>query len=181
MGCCPAPSRPCATGQDDSRKLECQNLPDRPKSLFPGNPTRRHRSACLPSGCAGTHAQDRSRRGIRPIPSSCLQCRQRLRNAREGNVPGAMHSGRRVTFYRVNPRAPKAKRRRFMVKPGCCRARPASPSLLSRANPLSRVRVHTLRVVLEIDKTVAVVQLHLKDPQHFKPQQTGNLRSGVAA
>src|SRR5580698_8706785 len=80
-----------------------------------------------------------------------------------------------------NPRAPKANRRRFTVKPGRRRAGPASPSLLSRANPLSRVGVQTLRVVLEIHKTVAVVQFHLKDPQHFKPQQTGNLRPGVAA
>src|ERR1700722_11194837 len=46
MECCPGPFRPCATGQDDNRKPECQNLPDRPKSLFPDNPNRRPQSAC---------------------------------------------------------------------------------------------------------------------------------------
>jgi hypothetical protein len=54
-------------------------------------------------------------------------------------------------------------------------------ALIGGPAALSREGVHTLRVVLEIHKTVAVVQLHLKDPQHFKPQQTGNLGPGVAA
>jgi hypothetical protein len=45
---------------------------------------------------------------------------------------------------------------------------------------LSRER-HALRVVLEIYKTIAVVQLQLKQPEHCKSQKTGNLRPGVAA
>src|SRR5271154_1711040 len=45
MGCCPGPSRPCASGRDDSRKPVCQNPPGRPKSPFLENPTRRPRSA----------------------------------------------------------------------------------------------------------------------------------------
>ena len=46
---------------------------------------------------------------------------------------------------------------------------------------LSRERVHTLWVVLEIHKPVAVVQLNLKLPEHCEPQKAGNLRPGVAA
>jgi len=42
-------------------------------------------------------------------------------------------------------------------------------------------RVHTLGVVLEINKAVAIVQFHLKLPQHGKPQKAGKLRPGVAA
>ena len=45
---------------------------------------------------------------------------------------------------------------------------------------LSHERLHAFRVVLEIHKAVAVVQLHLKQPKHCKPQKAGNLRPGVA-
>ncbi len=45
---------------------------------------------------------------------------------------------------------------------------------------LSRER-HALRVVLEIYKTIAVVQLQLKQPEHCKSQKTRNLRPRVAA
>ena len=41
--------------------------------------------------------------------------------------------------------------------------------------------MHAFRVELEIHKTVAVVQLQLKLPEHFEPQKAGNLRPGLAA
>ena len=46
---------------------------------------------------------------------------------------------------------------------------------------LSHERIHALGVILEIHKAVAVVQFHLKLPEHRKPQKAGNLRPGVAA
>src|ERR1017187_738736 len=45
MECFPGPSRPSACGRDDNTKLECQSLPDRPKSPFPEIPNRRPLSA----------------------------------------------------------------------------------------------------------------------------------------
>ena len=42
-------------------------------------------------------------------------------------------------------------------------------------------KLHPFRVVLKIYKTIAVIQLHLKQPKHCKPQKAGNLRPGVAA
>ncbi len=46
---------------------------------------------------------------------------------------------------------------------------------------LSHEKLHALGIVLEIHKAVAVVQFHLKQPEHGKPQKTGNLRPGATA
>jgi len=45
---------------------------------------------------------------------------------------------------------------------------------------LSRER-HAFRVELEIHEAIAVVQLQLKFPEHFKSQEAGNLRPDLAA
>jgi len=40
---------------------------------------------------------------------------------------------------------------------------------------------HAFRVVLEIDQAVAVVELQLQPPEHFKTQETRNLGAGKSA